>query len=93
VATSRAQRWRTRQHALSLAGDFKAAPPQHASQLRHCRACAARGLERFSSLIFSQIDSATSRGIFTAMMLTLAVFVLLAYNILGPDGQPGPAPA
>jgi hypothetical protein len=59
-----------------------AAPPQHASQLRHCRACGSKGLERFSSRIFSQIDRATSRGMFTAMMLTLSLFALPQYNVL-----------
>jgi hypothetical protein len=85
VATSRAQRWRTWQQARSP-GDLTAAPPQHASQLRHCRACGSKGLERFSSRIFSQIDRATSRGMFTAMMLTLTLFALPEYNVLGSKG-------
>jgi hypothetical protein len=77
---SQAQRRRTWQQARPP-GDLRVAPPQH-SQLRHCRACGSKGLERFSSRIFSQIDRATSRGMFTAMMLTLSLFALPGYNVL-----------
>jgi hypothetical protein len=87
VATSRAQRWRTWQHGRSRAGDFMALPPQHASQLRHCSACGSDGLLRFSSRIFSQIDSATCGGILMAIVLTLSLLALLEYNVLGVDGQ------
>jgi hypothetical protein len=77
VATSRAQRRRTRQHVRSPAGDLTAGSPQHAAQFLHCCAWESKGRERFSSRIFSQIDSATSRGMFETMMLTLIMFALL----------------
>jgi hypothetical protein len=56
-------------------------PPQQATQFRQCRAWGSKGLERFSSRIFSQIDSATPRGMFATMMLTLKLFALLGYNV------------